>query len=53
MLHLGMIQNVEVIQKNPINEDEIPDITLGYDPKCVSDPGNPGNQGKILVITLG
>ena len=34
-----MTQDVQVFQENPVNEDQILAITLGYDPKCVSDPG--------------
>ena len=42
-----------MIHENPMNEDKILAIILGYDPKCASDPRNPVNEDKIPAITLG
>ena len=47
-----MTKDVQVFQENPVNENKILAITLGYDPRCANDPGIPVNEDKILAITL-
>ena len=47
-----MTQDVQLFPENPVNEDKILAVILGYGPKCARDPGYSVNEDEILAITL-